>query len=301
MSEFRKRVVDPAMIPLAAMLFIGVLVFSVSRILLAVPELGSNAIALLLSAEILGVGGVLAATTRLKPVQKAVLFLTGIALIGGGAAGASYGVRAIEAHAESVEVVAKDIAFERSSIELPADQPSKIEFTNRDGGIPHNVAIYRDDSFTESLFSGEIFNGVATRTYEVPPLAAGTYAFRCDVHPQQMTGEVTAGEGGAAGGGGEPTPADEAELVAANTSFDLSELLMTAGGSVTVSVENEDAGIPHNFAVYTDETASREIFSGEIFTGVATREYTFDAPEPGEYFFRCDVHPTQMTGTITFR
>ena len=33
------------------------------------------------------------------------------------------------------------------------------------------------------LFKGEIFNGVATRVYDVPALDAGTYAFVCTVHP----------------------------------------------------------------------------------------------------------------------
>lgn len=32
-------------------------------------------------------------------------------------------------------------------------------------------------------------------------------------------------------------------------------------------------------------------------TGPATTTYTFTAPStPGTYFFRCDVHPTVMTG-----
>jgi plastocyanin len=34
-------------------------------------------------------------------------------------------------------------------------------------------------------------------------------------------------------------------------------------------------------------------------TGPTTTTYTFTAPStPGSYFFRCDVHPTQMTGTF---
>ncbi len=38
---------------------------------------------------------------------------------------------------------------------------------------------------------GEIFNGVETRTYDVPALPAGTYGFVCTVHPN-MTGTLTA-------------------------------------------------------------------------------------------------------------
>ena len=58
-----------------------------------------------------------------------------------------------------------------------------------------------------------------------------------------------------------------------------------------------DAGVPHNFAVYTDATASTAIFTGAVVTGPTTTTYTFTAPStPGSYFFRCDVHPTIMTG-----
>ena len=45
---------------------------------------------------------------------------------------------------------------------------------------PHNVAI-KDASGAEK-FKGEIFTSTQI-TYDVPALAAGTYDFRCEVHP----------------------------------------------------------------------------------------------------------------------
>ena len=88
------------------------------------------------------------------------------------------------------------------------------------------------------------------------------------------------------------------ELAAQNLEFSLSEITVQAGALVTVFFNNMDANIPHNFAVYTDSTASTPIFQGTIVTGPATTTYTFTAPTtPGDFFFRCDVHP-EMTGTF---
>jgi len=57
--------------------------------------------------------------------------------------------------------------------------------------------------------------------------------------------------------------------------------------------------VAHNFALYTDSSATTKIFQGTIITGPATTTYTFSAPStPGTYFFRCDVHPTTMTGSF---
>ena len=52
------------------------------------------------------------------------------------------------------------------------------------------------------------------------------------------------------------------------------------------------------FSIYTDSSASQALFTGALVTGPKTATYKVDALEPGTYFFRCDVHPTTMTGTF---
>jgi heme/copper-type cytochrome/quinol oxidase subunit 2 len=98
------------------------------------------------------------------------------------------------------------------------------------------------------------------------------------------------------------TPQTNINLVAANISFDLSAITVPAGAKITVDFVNRDGGVPHNFAVYNDSTAAMPVFVGQIITGPATVTYTFTAPPtPGNYFFRCDIHPAQMTGTLVVR
>jgi plastocyanin len=90
-------------------------------------------------------------------------------------------------------IAAQGIAFDRDTLEAPAGKPFTIEFQNDDAGTSHNVAIYTDSAASTQLFVGEIFPGAAARTYSVPALDPGTYFFRCDVHPTQMTGTVLVG------------------------------------------------------------------------------------------------------------
>ena len=90
----------------------------------------------------------------------------------------------------TIEIAALNIAFDKSELEAPADEPFQIVFANNDAGIPHNVEI--KDAAGTTVFKGEIFNGVETRTYDVPALAAGSYTFICTVHPN-MAGTLTVG------------------------------------------------------------------------------------------------------------
>ncbi|MGH2680990.1 MAG: DUF2269 family protein [Actinomycetota bacterium] len=76
-----------------------------------------------------------------------------------------------------------DQRFVPGRLEAPADEPFVMRFLNEDPGVQHNVAIYTDESATESLFVGDLILGTGTGRYDVPALEPGSYYFRCDVHP----------------------------------------------------------------------------------------------------------------------
>jgi plastocyanin len=103
-----------------------------------------------------------------------------------------------------------------------------------------------------------------------------------------------------AGGGGTPGGPVTVTVVAQNIQFDRRTITATAGAQMTVTLDNRDAGVPHNIAFYTNRSASSPINVGELFPGPGTRVSTFNAPStPGNYFFHCDAHPDTMTGTFT--
>ena len=92
--------------------------------------------------------------------------------------------------APAIPLSALNVAFNTATLSAPADAPFQIEFDNQDASIDHNVAIHEGSPTGPEVFKGEIFPGVAKKTYDVPPLAAGTYGFICSVHPN-MTGTLT--------------------------------------------------------------------------------------------------------------
>lgn len=89
-----------------------------------------------------------------------------------------------------ITVVAENVAFTTSTIELPANEEAEIQFDNNDAAsVPHNIAIYEDDSASKALFQGDTIPGGESTTYTVPPQKPGSYYFQCDVHPG-MNGDV---------------------------------------------------------------------------------------------------------------
>jgi len=87
-----------------------------------------------------------------------------------------------------VAVSASGLAFDTSTLTGPAGRPFDLVFDNEDAGVLHNVAIYTNSAATTPLFRGSYVKGRATQTYHVSSLPAGTYFFRCDIHPATMTG-----------------------------------------------------------------------------------------------------------------
>ena len=89
----------------------------------------------------------------------------------------------------------------------------------------------------------------------------------------------------------------ELALVASNLLFDKSEL-KAAPGAVTVTVDNKDGGVPHNFHVFKGGDASGEsVGMTDLTVGPAKETVTLTLAK-GEYFFQCDAHPATMSGKL---
>ena len=92
----------------------------------------------------------------------------------------------------ALTITAFDNKFDKDCLAAPAGQDFTVEFSNLDRGIPHNLAIYEDETARKSLFKGELIDGPGKGTYSVPGLQAGTFFFRCDPHPE-MNGTFIVG------------------------------------------------------------------------------------------------------------
>jgi plastocyanin len=124
----------------------------------------------------------------------------------------------------------------------------------------------------------------------------------------------------ACGSGGGETPVGETTLIAdgtptgggataeirmvPRTRFDRAELTIAADTETTITADNTDAGVSHNFAVYASrhaaESGEEALAATEVCNAPCSDAVTLNL-SAGEYFFRCEVHPSQMTGTLIVR
>jgi plastocyanin len=90
-----------------------------------------------------------------------------------------------------VQLVAKNIAFDKTTLDVAAGQPFAIDFKNDDpAGVQHNVQIRKADG--SIVADPAPIDGGAQTTYAYDALPAGTYTFICKVHPiPAMTGTLT--------------------------------------------------------------------------------------------------------------
>ncbi|HEY6056576.1 MAG TPA: cytochrome c oxidase subunit II [Candidatus Limnocylindrales bacterium] len=107
---------------------------------------------------------------------------------------------------------------------------------------------------------------------------------------------------GPSGSPPEPTPVPTepagpvVEISAVDIAFEQASVSAPAGTPFAIRFSNKDTGVPHNVEIKDASGTSR--FRGEIFNGVATRDYAVPALDAGSYTFNCSVH-TNMTGTLT--
>jgi plastocyanin len=91
----------------------------------------------------------------------------------------------------SITLTAQNTAFSATTLTAPARSLVVMTFVNKDANMPHNFALYSDSraKITSRLFAGDLVIGPKTVEYTfVAPSTPGNYFFRCDYHPELMTG-----------------------------------------------------------------------------------------------------------------
>jgi cbb3-type cytochrome oxidase subunit 1/plastocyanin len=194
-EEARRRVIEPIALPLLSTVGVVVIVYSASRILIAVQRFGSKtaatALALVIAGVILGASALIAAFPKVKSgFLTAVLVIALGAVIGGGALAQSKLNAASEPAATpespqasvTISLVAQNIAFDKDRIEAPAGVVVSIDFENKDS-VDHNFALYQDEQMKTPIFQGTIISKGSTTYTFTTPSQPGSYFFFCDVHP----------------------------------------------------------------------------------------------------------------------
>lgn len=306
----RDRLLLPILLPIGILAAIVLMMVLFSRILLNTSPDAATLVALVVSVTILVVAGVVASRSHGRGaggLGSLLGVVAGVAMLAGGIA-LAVAKPAEEGGGEAAGVVRAEIAappgaaadgFDTRVLELPAGEPIELTFHNEDPGVPHNVAIAEgEDAGSPLLFEPDgTVTGPATAAYSIDPLSEGSYHFFCEVHPTTMTGDVKVAPGPPSGAGGEATGGGAVAIAAQDLQFDEQELDFQADTPSTLEFDNKDAGIPHNVAIYEDDTLAKNLFTFEPFPGPEERDFTIPALDPGTYVFVCDVHPT-MKGDV---
>jgi plastocyanin len=110
----------------------------------------------------------------------------------------SFATASCSPNGTALSITAFDNKFDKDCLAAPANQAFTIDFSNLDRGIPHNLAIYQDETASKTFFKGDLVDGPGKATYTVPGLSEGTLFFRCDPHPE-MNGTFVVAKSASAG------------------------------------------------------------------------------------------------------
>jgi plastocyanin len=154
-------------------------------------------------------------------------------------------------------------------------------------------------------------------TYEPPPVSASPAASAggsaapsgsagpsgsASAAPSASAGSSASAAPASAGSSASAAPSSSGsaatviKLVAANVSFDQSQLQAPAGKPFQIAFTNNDASVQHNVQIKGADGSDK--FKGALLTGPGSTTYDIPALPAGTYTFSCVVHPT-MTGTLT--
>ncbi len=94
----------------------------------------------------------------------------------------------------NVTIIGKNILFDKRSFSAGVDSDVTVTFDNQDPGVLHNIAFYTSRAATTLIpnSSSPVLPGPRVDVVNFKaPSSPGSYFFRCDVHPDTMTGAMT--------------------------------------------------------------------------------------------------------------
>ena len=104
-------------------------------------------------------------------------------------------------------------------------------------------------------------------------------------------------------GGGAPNGTSTAatqpviKISASNIKFD-KDTLMAQPGAIKIEFDNNDANVTHNFAVYKSASDTSTPLGATPITSGPDKQTLVITLDQGEYYYQCEVHPTQMNGKL---
>lgn len=94
-------------------------------------------------------------------------------------------------------------------------------------------------------------------------------------------------------------PSAALSITASGTAWNKKALSAVAGAALTITVQNNDDAIAHNWHLTEGvDPGGADVAATGIENGVNTQTLDFGPLDPGEYYYVCDVH-TNMEGVLT--
>ena len=145
--------------------------------------------------------------------------------------------------------------FSTDALSAPSDVPFTLAFENADPAVPHNVVIYDGpDAEAPQLFRGRTGHGSRDGRLRRRAARRGRVLLQLRGAPDHDDGHDDSGARRRRGGGG---GGEGITVVAADIAFDTDTIELPADAPTKITLDNQDAGTPHNIAIYTDESARR--------------------------------------------